>query len=85
MCFHWSEWIKNPKLSDSLSMLAIIILVRTRKIHLFIGVIFLIINIKRNVKIGRMNKVKAILMVKISGKSLFGNEYIPMPTKNKSN
>lgn len=84
MCFHWSEWIKKPKLSDSLSMLAIAILVRIRKIPLFIGVIFLITNIKRNVKIGRMNKVKAILMAKISGKSLFGNEYIPMPTKNKS-
>lgn len=65
-------------------MIAIKILVRTRKLHLFIEVISLIINIKMQVNIGRMNKEKAILMVKISGKSLFGNEYIPMPTKYKS-
>jgi hypothetical protein len=31
-----------------------------------------------------MTKVKAILIVKISGKSLLGNEYIPIPTKYKS-
>jgi hypothetical protein len=36
------------------------------------------------VNTGRMIKVKAILIVKISGKSLFGNEYIPMLTKYKS-
>jgi hypothetical protein len=65
-------------------MIAMIRLVRTRKTNLFIGVIFLMIHMKRKVKMGRINKVKAILIVKISGKSLFGNEYIPMPTKNKS-
>jgi hypothetical protein len=65
-------------------MIAMIRLVSTRKLILFIGFISLIIKIKMQVNIGRMNKVKAILMVKISGKSLFGNEYIPMPTKNKS-
>jgi hypothetical protein len=65
-------------------MLAIKILVTTRKLHLFIGVNFSIINITRYVNNGRMTKVKAILIVKISGKSLLGNEYIPIPTKYKS-
>jgi hypothetical protein len=51
-------------------MLAIKILVTTRKLHLFIGVNFSIINITRYVNNGRMTKVKAILIVKISGKSL---------------
>lgn len=41
-------------------------------------------NIIKYVKTGRMTKVKAILIVKISEKILFGNEYIPMPTKYKS-
>jgi hypothetical protein len=65
-------------------MLAIKILVRTRKLHLFNRVISSIISIIRYVNKGRMIKVKAILIVKISGKILFGNEYIPMPTKYKS-
>jgi hypothetical protein len=60
------------------------ILIMSRKLHLIIGVLFLIINSTRYEKIGSINKVKAILIVKISGKSLFGKEYIPLPTKNKS-
>jgi hypothetical protein len=36
------------------------------------------------VKMGRTNRVKAIFTVNTSGNSLFGKEYIPMPTKNKS-
>jgi hypothetical protein len=36
------------------------------------------------VKRGRINKVKVMLMVNISGESLIGKEYIPCPIKNKS-
>jgi hypothetical protein len=54
------------------------------KPHLFIEVIIFIITSKITVNSGSTINVNPILIVKMSGKSLLGNEYNPLPTKYKS-